>query len=233
MSLSTGQIVIITASLAAVGAVTVYFIAKKDEPPPFGPKPPGKKIAHARAAARRPGHAPPRFQQPHYDAQHYTPPPQAFHEHPYHYTAPPAAPPYHAPPPPEHVEYHPAPMPPLQPTATHEWPRTMPSQAAPVEHATQETTPTYWRDLARQLQLLNGPLLTVLDAQKNLNRLGVVPHGEHLKEDNILGERTTNALSDFQEHHHIPMTGNLDPETAAAILYDMYMMYRAQAGGAA
>jgi hypothetical protein len=265
MGLSTGQVIVITASLAAVGGVTLYFIHHHADGGAPAPKKPGKKaIAKSPAGSHHPAHVQPQQQQqqaPQYTQHAFAPAQpryaeqraeqqqqyayapqqhaapmhqQSFEPHVIHARVPP---PYSAPA--EHhdgggllsaltdpVTYTPFPMP--QPTPAHEWPR-----KDPPAPATQAMNPTYWRDLATKMGALvpTAPLMTVRDAQRYLNTLGAAPHGEILDIDNDKGKRTTNALSAFQETHHLPMTGNLDPETGAALLYDVYNLYLAQAGG--
>ena len=55
--------------------------------------------------------------------------------------------------------------------------------------------------------------MSVEDMQKRLVELGYQPGTP----DGKSGPRTVNALKKFQQDHHLPVTGRLDPETIARL----------------
>ena len=82
--------------------------------------------------------------------------------------------------------------------------------------------PRYWADVAMSLGLIKkgDPLISVREAQQFINMLNM---GVHLKEDNLFGDKTRDAIKAFQHAHNLPMTGVIDSETSAALLYAGFM----------
>lgn len=76
-----------------------------------------------------------------------------------------------------------------------------------------------WVEAAKAIGLIKpgDPRLSIPEAQHYINMLttGTIK----LVEDGVLGPKTIEALHAFQLAHHLPMTGTLDAETSAALLY--------------
>lgn len=114
-----------------------------------------------------------------------------------------------------------------QPPATYA-PHVMPSLEHP--HVTQPSAHDLsrppmpepgksWVEAAKAIGLIKpgDPRLSVQESQHYINMLttGTIK----LVEDGILGDKTREAINAFQLAHHLPMTGQLDAETSAALLY--------------
>ena len=82
--------------------------------------------------------------------------------------------------------------------------------------------PTFWSDTARRLGLIKpgDRLINVKEAQHYLNTIGL---GAVLPESGDIDEHTHEAIRAFQLKHHLPMTGDVDPETSSALLYQAFV----------
>jgi hypothetical protein len=236
MALRTSQIVGIAFGLALVGGVTIFVIHRATEPPPpaLPKKRAPKGMMGKRAAIRRIGRYQPTLPPPQRPPvqQQAVPHP----EHPGYYFAQPSQRQRAAPQVPAgYAEYAPVAPPswtPDESRAQHpsaQAPSHVTYTPAPPMHATPEhktvdteISPTYWSDLVHSagIKAPKDRLITVREAQHYLNVLGIAGEdGKPFAEDNDAGRNTRRALTVFQESHHLPMTGTIDRETSAALLY--------------
>ncbi len=122
-------------------------------------------------------------------------------------------PPPHAQPPAPPVTYAPHVMPSL------EHPPVAPPSAHDLSRPPLPEPGTSWVEAAKAIGLIKpgDPRLSVQEAQHYINMLttGAIK----LVEDGVWGPKTFEALQAFQLAHHLPMTGTLDAETSAALLY--------------
>jgi len=115
------------------------------------------------------------------------------------------------------VTYTPYPMPSLGGTQHPQHPYA--PAAAPAAPAS-PYSPTYWVDMAHRLDLIKpgDRLINWREAAHYLNTMGL----GHFPEVDAPTDALKSALHSFQLAHHLPVTGELDPETSAALIYQVF-----------